>query len=177
MAESGPERLGKALKIAKKLIRSLTKAPSHPGSLEKRLRPHAALVYSSFLHKKEKLERETPQEPNPQTFLDRLLALGKMVFSARNRLRKANARWQNWYREAMNSPAPKIAFNSACALASQNEEWAKVQLRLDAAIVDPDLKTYVPEDPELRAYASSNADAKAYLEKCVKDRTPIQLGK
>lgn len=127
----------KASEIARKLMKGLTRLSSESESLEKRLRPHAALVFDTILRKQGEAH---PVDEWPEM-------------------------WKRWHKEATTSPAPKLAYNSACSLATQGESWTNVKPRLDAAILDPELKARAPEDPELKAYASSRREVQTYLAK------------
>ena len=121
--------------VAVKLLEGVGHASDGEESLEKRLRPHAALfLYEVLRHKKEKDPTINWKEE-----------------------------WKRWYAEAETSKAPHVAFNHACSLASQNEAWKLVKTRLDAAVMDPHFKKVAPNDPVLTAYAAGSTEANRYL--------------
>jgi hypothetical protein len=119
---------------ATKLMEGLSKTSEQTASLENRLRPHAALLLAD-------IERMLSQDAS---------------------LKPWSEDWREWLRTSRFSSAPTLAYNSACSLARQDADWNKVKPRLDAAMVDPELRAAVATDPELAAYADKEPRMKEY---------------
>lgn len=125
--------LEKPFKEATKLMEGLSTIPMQGESFEKRLRPHAALLLADI----ERMHKGDHREWNED--------------------------WKDWLKVSGTSPAPRVAYNSACSLARRSEHWDKVEPRLDAATIDPNLRALAYDDPELRAYAGKEPRMKEYL--------------
>lgn len=126
--------LEKPYSEATKLMEGLSKNSAQTAGLENRIRPHAALLLAD-------IERMRSHDAP---------------------LKAWSEDWREWHRTSGISSAPSVAYNSACSLARRGADWNTVKPRLDAAIVDPELRTAVSTDPELSAYADKEPRMKEY---------------
>ncbi|MBT2538944.1 hypothetical protein [Arthrobacter sp. ISL-69] len=150
------------VKLAKKLIRRLSDPRVPHLELEKRLRPHIALIFLD-------LQGDCKEDPlDPETAES----------------------WSEWRDEALKSPSPTIAYSAACSYArlyarTRDEDpradlapiWGDIQRRLNIATLDADISAWVTEDPELCLHLKGSQDWEKYTTALAGPDTPKPKGK